>query len=341
MRSVTYDEFVVAWQTYWGRREIGFVIDNAMANQVAASEKTLRAFYAQWVAALEVFPVESSIWLLGTPDLTPELLPTRRPRDVGPPPVARVGPFVTGNPSTFGVSQHAGDYVIPLPKNSEAARFGRRAARGKPGLIISLIALATAWIPYFALPLALLGLAWTSVAHWNLHRHFRRGGLPLLWRVRGPLIAGQVAAVLSIVLAVTIAVPRFLPTTPDLKEQFAMSHSYEGSLTGGIIDRLRQHWPEADVTAEFDNGDPDSPTFIRVRVATDVYLDAVPGEVGWTARPMAVVGGKIIPVENNPAYGFGVTANDPAELIADRFYEEVRFWWAQLHPDDVENEQSA
>ena len=46
-------------------------------------------------------------------------------------------------------------------------------------------------------------------------------------------------------------------------------------------------------------------------------------------------------MEDNPAYGFGVTTNDGAELIADRFYEEVRYWWARLHPAEAENEQSA
>lgn len=209
---MTYDEFVIAWSTYWGRRDIGFILENSMAAQIASSERSMRLYYAQWRAALEAFPGNSALWLMGTPDLTPVLLPTRSSDSVDTPPAARVGPYATANSGVSQFSERAGDYRVTFSPTSAAARFGRRVARGRTGSIVGIISLAVVWVPYMSIPLALVGLVWTSQAHWHLHQHFRTGHLP--WRVRGPLIAGQLAAVASIVLAVILALPQLSSGTP-------------------------------------------------------------------------------------------------------------------------------
>ncbi|WP_309619810.1 hypothetical protein [Salinibacterium sp.] len=46
---------------------------------------------------------------------------------------------------------------------------------------------------------------------------------------------------------------------------------------------------------------------------------------------MMEISGQIRPVEQSRAYGIGVDTVDGADEIADRFYEEVRFWWGKLH----------
>ena len=111
-----------------------------------------------------------------------------------------------------------------------------------------------------------------------------------------------------------------------------MTHAIEGPLARDIVNRLRLHWPAAEASAKVADGDADVPTFVRVRVATAVFLDAAPGEYQWSVRPMTDASGSIQPAEGSRAYGIGAHTEDGAEAIADRFYEEVRFWWAKLHP---------
>jgi hypothetical protein len=111
-----------------------------------------------------------------------------------------------------------------------------------------------------------------------------------------------------------------------------MTTATEGSLSGDIVARLLVHWPEADPSVECVDGNPDAPQFVRVRVGDQVYLDAVPSKSNWTVRPMREISGQSRPVEASRSYGIGVKTADGADAIADRFYEEVRFWWAKLHP---------
>lgn len=125
-----------------------------------------------------------------------------------------------------------------------------------------------------------------------------------------------------------------------------MSEPDDESLTGDVIERLRLHWPKVRVTAEFGESDFDSPTIVRVQIATDVYLDAFQGEATWMARPMVSASAApssgmdvqtgIIQVEGSRAYALGVLTSQGSELIADRFYEEVRYWWSRLHPGAAE-----
>ncbi|MCU1599222.1 MAG: hypothetical protein JWQ47_2961 [Glaciihabitans sp.] len=120
-----------------------------------------------------------------------------------------------------------------------------------------------------------------------------------------------------------------------------MTRAFEGSLSGDIVTRLRAHWPEADPIVECVDGDPDALRFVRVRVGDRVYLDAAPGKFNWSARPMKETSGQISPVTASRSYGIGVKTADGADAIADRFYEELRFWWAKLHPPGIDATQSA
>jgi hypothetical protein len=110
-----------------------------------------------------------------------------------------------------------------------------------------------------------------------------------------------------------------------------MTGAFEGSLSGDIVARLKAHWPEAEASVEWVDGDADAPHFVRVRIGDRVYLDAVPSEFNWKTRPMKEVSGQIRPAEASRSYGMGVKTADGADAIADRFYEEVRFWWTKLH----------
>jgi hypothetical protein len=333
MHDLTFAEFRKSWSTYWGRREIGLVVDNATAARVGSARRSLRTFHDQWRAALAIFPGDAPLWLMGTPDLTPELT-SKLPQDpVGQPPIPRIGRYATQTPSVSGLSQRAGDYVIAIPQNSAAARTGRRIARGLPGALLSICSLLFATVPFVALPMAVVGLLWTSQAHWQLR------GSRIHWRMRWPIVAGQAIAVLSILLTVTLAATHYSPPAPSPREVKAMTHAVEGTLTSNIVNRLRLHWPAVEVSAK--DSESNVPIFVRVRVATTVFLDVVPGEPNWTVQPMTDVSGAIRAVEGSRAYGIGVSTEDGAEAIADRFYEEVRFWWAKLHPLDIEAGQSS
>jgi hypothetical protein len=334
MRDLTFNEFSNAWSTYWGRREIGVVVDNPTAARIASQPGSLHTFHDQWLKTLAIFPGDAPLWLMGTPDLTPELFRTPSQDPVGPPPVPSIGRYVTQTPSVSGLSQLAGDYVVTVPKNSPAARTGRRVARGLPGVYLSIFSLVLAAVPFAAVPTAVVGLLLTSQAHWQLR------GSRTPRRIRWPLIAGEATAVLSILLAVTLAVTQFSPPASNPREANAMTHAVEGTLTGDIVNRLRLHWPAAEVNVEVADDDTGVPIYVRVRVAATVFLDAVPGEQTWTVRPMTDESGTIRPVNGSRAYGIGVRTEDGAEAIADRFYEEVRFWWAKLHPSIVENGQT-
>jgi hypothetical protein len=119
-----------------------------------------------------------------------------------------------------------------------------------------------------------------------------------------------------------------------------MTTDFEGSFTGDIVARLRAHLPQGNISAEVVDGDPDVPDFVRVQVGDQVYLDASSGELNWSARPMMEISGQIRPVEQSRAYGIGVSTVDGADEIADRFYEEVRFWWGKLHPAGIGAEKT-
>lgn len=196
MRDLTFDEFGVAWSTYWGRREIGIVVDNAFALRIGSGTQSMRTFYEQWLAARAAFPHDAPLWLMGTPLLTPELFAKQSTDSVAPPPAPRVGRFVMECPGASALAEVAGDYALDFPRNGAPARTARRLVRGRSGVMVSVVSLLVVWLPFLAIPLAVLGLVWSAQADGLL----RRGHAP--WRVRWPTMAGQLIAVLAILLAV-------------------------------------------------------------------------------------------------------------------------------------------
>ncbi len=60
MRDLTFDEFSVAWSTYWGRREIGIVVDNALAMRIEGRTQSLRGYHEQWRGSAGVLPARGS-----------------------------------------------------------------------------------------------------------------------------------------------------------------------------------------------------------------------------------------------------------------------------------------
>ena len=196
MRDLTFDEFDAAWSTYWGRREIGIVVDNAFALRNGSGTQSLRTLYEQWLAARAAFPDDAPLWLMGTPLLTPELFVKQGTDSVVPPPAPRVGRFVLEDPGASALAEVAGDYALDFPRNGAAARTARLLVRGRLGVMVSVVSLMVVWLPFLAIPLAVLGLVWSAQADVLL----RRGHTS--WRVRWPTVAGQLVAVVSTLLAV-------------------------------------------------------------------------------------------------------------------------------------------
>ena len=94
-----------------------------------------------------------------------------------------------------------------------------------------------------------------------------------------------------------------------------------------IRDRLRAHWPAATCVAIAANDDPSA--VVRVHVADDLWLELrtpETPEAPWTAGPVMVSDGTATEVIGWRAYGIGARQSWPTDDVADRFYEELRFW---------------
>lgn len=335
MRDLTFEEFCIAWSTYWGRRGIGVVANDSVASSIQKDHRVMRELHTQWRTARSTYPADSRLWLMGTPDLAPDVFEKRSVDSIAMPPAPRIGRFVVPNPNVSGFSPLAGDYEEHSPPNAPATRYARRLLRGPPGTLVSVASLLVVWLPVIAVPLALLGLAWTIPANRILHQ-----GKPP-WRYRWPTIVGQSIATLTLALSIVLVATTQSLTPFVSQEDTIVTHAEPGTLSGDIVARIWSHWPEAEISMTLIDDDPDRPEYVRVRVAERVYLDAIPNEFGWAARPMTIQAAGIRPAPGNATYGIGVTTADGADAIADRFYEEVRYWWTMLHPTTVDAGQSS
>ncbi|MFE4948830.1 hypothetical protein ACFQ9V_01860 [Leifsonia sp. NPDC056665] len=327
MREVDHDAFVAAWATYWGRRELGIVIDNAAAARIEADSRRLRAFYDHWLEALRAYPADSSLRLMGTPALVPELVDAAEgDREVAGPRPAAFGPYAVGT-STGPRSERSGDYAIPVDPDSEGARAGRTLRRGTWALPLTIVALLTSWwVPLLSLAAA----GWALALAVPVSRLFftKRVPLRMHWR---PLVV-QLLACLAIVLAVVAVVPQFThPRTPS-KGAAAMSESVGSQTVARVLGRLRAHWPDAQVDFALSPDSPDQLENVRVRVSDHVVLEAMHTGPMWAVHPLTDASGRLVPVEPDRPYTIGVDVSAPPEEFADRFYEEVYFWWVKLHP---------
>jgi hypothetical protein len=206
MHDLTFDEFDVAWSTYWGRREIGIVVDNRLASRIGSRTDLLGDFHEQWLVARAAFPKDAALWLMGTPDLSPELFARQSTHKVAPPPAPQVGRYVVENSGASGLSNVAGDYTLDPSGYGAGTRAGQRLAQGRWGVVMSVTSLAVVWLPYLAVPLAVLGLVCTAQADVLLR------GAHAPWRSRWPTAVGELIAVLSILLTVFLAIAPHSPT---------------------------------------------------------------------------------------------------------------------------------
>lgn len=94
-----------------------------------------------------------------------------------------------------------------------------------------------------------------------------------------------------------------------------------------ISARLQLHWPDI----RLERMDDDR-AVLRAQIADDTWLELLlpkrPHDP-WTASPTLKRESTYEPYPNMHTYGIGVNLDSDAELVADRFYEEVRFWWME------------
>lgn len=91
-----FPAFERAFATYWGRRSLGLVIDDQLADRVRSDWRHLRTLHKTWRAALRTFPAQTTgLQLRGTPALTPDILDCVRDEldPYAPPPPALIGPY--------------------------------------------------------------------------------------------------------------------------------------------------------------------------------------------------------------------------------------------------------
>ena len=105
-------DFADQFSTYWGRRRLGMVIDNEIANRMRSDGVGMTTIYSIWRADLTAYPVQVNLRLMGTPALDVEVVrqwdaATERP---APPPPALVGRYA-GEP---GVRAEVGDEPIVI-----------------------------------------------------------------------------------------------------------------------------------------------------------------------------------------------------------------------------------
>lgn len=328
MREVDYDAFVAAWATYWGRRELGLVIENSVADRHAGQPRSLRVFYDRWLEAVRAHPGEASLRLMGTPELSPSIIdPDARVPVGGAPRPAAFGAYAAGTATGLPQSELSGAYTVPFDPDSEGARAGRALRRGTWAEPLTVLALLTSWW----LPLvSVVAAVWALVLAIPVSRLYfgKRVPLRLHWR---PL-AVQALACVAIVLAVVASVPQFTHARPPSKGVIAMSESLGSQTVSRVLGRLRAHWSSADVGFTLSPDSPDQLESVRVKLSAHVFLEAIHNGPLWAVHPVTDASGRLVPVEPDHPYTIGVEVSAPPEEFADRLYEEVYFWWVKLHP---------
>jgi len=100
-----------------------------------------------------------------------------------------------------------------------------------------------------------------------------------------------------------------------------------------ICNRLRLHWAAAECSGDVDAA---GTLIVRVRVVDSLWLELrspnPPTPDGivppWSARPIEVNTHGAERVVSH-TYAVGLRSPATAEDVGDRFYEEIRFWWAE------------
>jgi hypothetical protein len=327
MRVLDFDAFARAWATYWGRRDLGIVVDDSFARRAAESPAALRTVYEHWLAAVRAYPEDTGFRLLGTPELSPGLIVAGGARPVGDlvPGPAAFGAYATGAPAGAPQSERAGDYEVASDPGSEGARAGRTLRLGFGSLPLSALALVGAWwLPAMSGIVAVYALV-VSILVSRLYFSKR-----VRLRTHWPLLATQLVAVAAIAVSVVALVPHSTVPAPPSKETSAMSQPLGDQTLQRILGRLRAHWPS--IEAEFIQTASDPVQSIIVRVSDHVLLEATHPGAYWSVRPMTDTSGSLLPLEPDHPYTIGLDASASPEDVADRFYEEIYYWWTKLHP---------
>ncbi|MGO4536618.1 hypothetical protein [Leifsonia sp. 2MCAF36] len=328
MKELGYDEFTVAWATYWGRREIGLVVQNSMAATVSADPRALRTFYDRWLEARRAYPAQASIRLMGTPALTPALIGADAPfptADVPHP--ASFGAYASGTCTGGPRSELSGDYATPVDPRSEGARAGRALRRATWAMPLSTFALLTSW---WAPVLAIISAVASLVLSVPVSRLFRVKKVPL--RKHWGQLATQLIAAIAVLVAIVALVPQSNPSDHTSKLESFMTETSGNQNSARTINRLRAHWPTAQIQLTVAPDVQGQLQTIRVRVSDHVYLEAAHPGKQWSVRALTDESGQLVPVQPEQPYTIGVDVGASPEELADRFYEEIYFWWVELHP---------
>ena len=117
------------------------------------------------------------------------------------------------------------------------------------------------------------------------------------------------------------------PASPGSQPTAALSAAPSGfhvtdAFAAATLARLRVHWPEIAAAADH--------TGIRLRVVGRLWLYATPPVLlgqHWQVRPLAEQDGRLVDLAHTYPYQLGVVAQHAPELVADRLYNELGYWW--------------
>jgi hypothetical protein len=151
-------------------------------------------------------------------------------------------------------------------------------------------------------------------------------------RTHWSYLATQVVAGIAIVIAAIAVVPQFSSPDRAPEVETPMTQTPGNQIPARAINRLRAHWPTAQIQFSVAPGAPDQLETIRVRVSDHVYLEAGHSGRQWSVHAFTDASGRLVPVEPDRPYTMGVDVGASPEELADRFYEEIYLWWAELHP---------
>ncbi|WP_431280343.1 hypothetical protein [Leifsonia poae] len=131
MQELGFDEFTKAWATYWGRRAIGVVIPNPIADTIASDPHGFRKFYDSWRASLAAYPATASLRLMGSPALTPGLIDVNeRWPEADVPRPASFGAYATG--TSTGLPSPNVPATTPCPSTRRARALAQDARCSEP-----------------------------------------------------------------------------------------------------------------------------------------------------------------------------------------------------------------
>jgi len=144
IEQVDFFDFTERYSTYWGRRRLGIVVDSDIANQRRSDVATMSTFYAYWRTALDAYPGEANLHLMGTPALDVEVVrrwsaATERPL---PPPAPVVGRYA-GEP---GKRAEVGDEPTLLGATAQTSSKYRTIVNARFAMVAAVAAVGASQV---------------------------------------------------------------------------------------------------------------------------------------------------------------------------------------------------